>query len=127
SSDLLQWTEVSSRMQRWLRVMTHPDGRISFFNDAAMGCSASPAELSAYREMLGVDADVTRRHATAAVVHLADSGYVRLQSNSAVVIADVARVGPDYLPGHGHADTLSFEMSLLGRRFLVNGGTSTYE
>jgi uncharacterized heparinase superfamily protein len=45
----------------------------------------------------------------------------------AVMIADVGEIGPDHLPGHAHADTLSFELSLRGQRVLVNGGTSTYE
>jgi len=45
---------------------------------------------------------------------------------AAVVLLDVARVGPDYLPGHAHADSLSFELSVFGRRLLVNGGTSCY-
>lgn len=40
---------------------------------------------------------------------------------------DIGAVGPDYLPGHAHADTLSFELSLHGKRLMVNGGTSTYE
>jgi uncharacterized heparinase superfamily protein len=44
----------------------------------------------------------------------------------AVVLADVARIGPDYLPGHAHADTLSFELSLGGHRIIVNSGTSEY-
>ena len=39
-------------------------------------------------------------------------------------IFDVAPLGPDYLPGHGHADTLSFELSLFGHRFITNSGTS---
>src|SRR5204863_9681114 len=34
---------------------------------------------------------------------------------------------PDHLPGHAHADTLSFELSLREQRVLVNTGTSTYE
>jgi uncharacterized heparinase superfamily protein len=126
AADLRQWIEAATRMHRWLFTMTHPDGGISFFNDAAMGCSATPAELSAYAGMLGLDL-AQARHAAAPVVHLAASGYVRLQNDAAVVIADVARIGPDYLPGHGHADTLSFEFSLSGRRLLVNGGISTYE
>lgn len=58
---------------------------------------------------------------------LPDSGYVRLQNEKAVVICDAAPTGLDYLPGHAHADTLSFELSLNGHRVLVNGGTSTYE
>ncbi|MFO1266417.1 MAG: heparinase II/III-family protein [Rubrivivax sp.] len=35
-------------------------------------------------------------------------------------------IGPDYLPGHAHADTLSFELSLHGREVIVNRGTSVY-
>ena len=42
------------------------------------------------------------------------------------MILDAARVGPDYIPGHAHADTLAFELSLDGRRLVTNGGTSTY-
>ena len=42
------------------------------------------------------------------------------------LLLDVASIGPDYLPGHGHADTLSFEMSLFGKRTLVNRGISQY-
>jgi uncharacterized heparinase superfamily protein len=41
-------------------------------------------------------------------------------------VLDVAPLGPDYLPAHGHADTLSFEMSLFGTRVFVNSGTSMY-
>jgi uncharacterized heparinase superfamily protein len=43
-----------------------------------------------------------------------------------VLLADLARVGPDYQPGHAHADTLSFEWSLGGHRIIVNSGTSCY-
>jgi hypothetical protein len=52
---------------------------------------------------------------------------VRLEAGPAVLIADAAPVGPDYIPGHAHADTLSFELSLGSQRVLVNGGTSTYD
>jgi uncharacterized heparinase superfamily protein len=44
-----------------------------------------------------------------------------------VLICDAALVCPDHLPAHAHADTLSFELSLDGRRIFVNGGTSTYQ
>jgi len=55
------------------------------------------------------------------------SGYIRLTSPEAVAICDVAPVGPGHQPGHAHADTLSFELSVRGRRRIVNSGTSTYE
>jgi uncharacterized heparinase superfamily protein len=58
--------------------------------------------------------------------HFLDSGYVRLQNERAVLLIDVARIGPDYLPGHAHADTLSFELSVDGQRVIVNSGTSVY-
>jgi len=45
---------------------------------------------------------------------------------AAVVIADIGEIGPDYLPGHAHADTLSFELSLRAQRVIVNSGTSLY-
>ena len=48
------------------------------------------------------------------------------KTETAQLFFDVGKVGPDYLPGHAHADTLSFELSLFGNRLFVNGGTSTY-
>jgi uncharacterized heparinase superfamily protein len=114
--------DIARRMLRWLDAMCHPDGDIALFNDAAFGVAPAPGELRRYaRDLLG-DGDATLPK----LVHLADSGYVRAASREAVLFADVAPVGPDYLPGHAHADTLSFELSLFGQRAIVNGGTSRY-
>jgi uncharacterized heparinase superfamily protein len=60
------------------------------------------------------------------VLHLPQSGYIRLACGDAVTFLDVAQVGPDYLPGHAHADTLGFELSLGAHRVFVNSGTSIY-
>ena len=49
-----------------------------------------------------------------------------MEMGDAIALIDVAPVGPDYLPGHAHADTLSFELSVFGQRVVVNGGTSRY-
>lgn len=116
--------DSAPRALRWLRVMTHPDGDIALFNDAAFGIAPPLAALEQYAAGLGVAYDTAP---LAAIEALEDSGYVRLHAGPAVLIADVGEIGPDYLPGHAHADTLSFEMSLHGERVLVNGGTSTYE
>ena len=115
---------TATRMLHWLRVMTHPDGQIALFNDAAFGIASDYAAIAVYAQRLTVPVDQTALNMIEA---LPDSGYVRLQNERAVVICDVAPIGPDYLPGHAHADTLSFELSLDGHRMLVNGGTSTYE
>lgn len=127
------WRETARRMLDWLAGMTHPDGQIAFFNDAAFGIAPEPAALRAYAQRLGIQNGSPRRFsprddelARERCTHFADSGYVRLEQGNAVALLDVARVGPDYLPGHAHADTLSFELSLFGQRVVVNGGTSRY-
>lgn len=122
------WPTLAQEMRDWLRAMCHPDGEISFFNDAAIGIAPSPAELERYADGLlgsrnvpnGPASDVVRLR------RLTASGYVRAHAPNAVLLMDVAPVGPDYLPGHAHADTLSFELSLFGQRVIVNGGTSRY-
>ncbi len=110
-------------MLHWLRCMSHPDGGIAFFNDAAEGIAPANSELEAYTSRLGFSAPHPPRKG---VTHLAASGYVRVACRDAVAVLDCAPIGPDYQPGHAHADTLSFEFSLRGRRLIVNGGTSCY-
>src|SRR5438552_359282 len=118
---------TSLRIVNWiawaLAGMTHPDGEIGFCNDAAFGIARTHAELAGYAASFGI---AKTRHAEALRV-LDASGYLRLQSGPFWVIFDAAEIGPSYLPGHGHADVLSLEVSLDGQRLVVNSGTSTYE
>jgi uncharacterized heparinase superfamily protein len=118
------WSEAIQKMRYWLKAMQHPDGEISFFNDAALGVAVSPQLIEAYANHLGlpVAAPVLE-----GITYLPSSGYVRLQKGEAVILIDCARVGPNYLPGHAHADTLSFEFSLGKQRVFVNSGTSSYQ
>jgi len=119
-----EWIKIANSMLGWLDTMIHPDGEISLFNDAAKGIAPNLDELKRYAQRLGVDYSSIRFNK---VTHLQDSGYIRLTSNDAVILLDVALIGPDYLPAHAHADTLSFEFSLFKQRLLVNGGTSEYK
>jgi len=112
------WSPVAARMLGWLAGMLHPDGEIPFFNDAAFGVAPEPRLLFDYAARLGI---------TPARVEFGASGYIRLENDTTVVLFDAAPIGPDYQPGHAHADTLSFELSHRGRRLLVNSGISTYE
>jgi len=117
------WRRVGRRMLRWLRCMTHPDGAYSHFNDCAQGLAPTMHELERYAHELGVTSPPLEREA---VTRLQESGYVRMSRGACTILFDAAEVGPDYLPGHAHADTLSLELSLGKRRILVNGGTSCY-
>jgi len=123
-AQVLQWREVAGRMLPWLEGLSHPDGQLAFFNDAALGIAPNYAVLLAYARRLGLA--VSSIEPRSGCTHFADSGYVRLQQGAAVALLDVARIGPDYLPGHAHADTLSFELSLFGQRVVVNSGTYCY-
>lgn len=118
-----QLRQAAINMLRWLRRMTHPDGDIAFFNDAAIGGAARYDTLDEFATRLGVEVE---RAPLQSLEILPDSGYVRAAVGRAVLFCDLAAVGPDHQPGHAHADTLSFELSVDGRRCLVNSGTSTY-
>jgi uncharacterized heparinase superfamily protein len=111
------WRGTASRMLGWLENMIHPDGRISLFNDATFGVAPEPRCLFEYAARLAIPVDQ---------VPLGDSGYIRLTAGDTVAIFDAGPLGPDYQPGHGHADTLSFELSRGDKRVIVDSGTSTY-
>ena len=137
---VFHWRAKATAMLDWLAAMTHPDGEISFFNDAAFGIAPTLADLQRYADGISAFSQAHPSPSTIPATNpvnpagttdvpcrwLRDSGYVRLAAGPAVAILDVAPIGPDYLPGHAHADTLSFELSLFGQRVIVNGGTSRY-
>ena len=117
------WRAASVRMLRWYHLMSHPDGALSFFNDATFGIAPGHADLQAYFEaVVGGWAAFSARPVT----ELPESGYIRVEQGRCVALLDVGRIGPDYLPGHAHADSLSFELSHRGQRVIVNSGISRY-
>jgi uncharacterized heparinase superfamily protein len=107
-----------------LGVLTHPDGNIAQFNDAALDESPPPAALRHYAGRLGLEGPPGSPTESSWLPH---AGYARICAGEAVAMIDVAEIGPSYLPAHAHADTLTFELSLGGRRVVVDTGVSTYE
>ena len=102
-----------------LAALTHPDGGIALLNDSALGVCPDPGRLA---QAAGFGP------AGKGVFALADSGYYGARTRTGhYVVCDAGPVGPDYQPGHGHADLLSFELSLRGARVVVDSGVSTYE
>ncbi len=119
-----QWRNTARRMRRWLVLMTHPDGELALFNDSAFNVAPHPDELHGYARRLGLGPVFMPG---LGAHHLAHTGYVRIETPEAAAILDVGEIGPSYLPGHAHADSLSFELSVLGERVVVDSGTSLYE
>jgi uncharacterized heparinase superfamily protein len=115
----------AEQMISWLRCMVHPSGQLARFNDCSDGIAPNLTELETYAQRLGLACRPVQALSDH-VVHLAASGYVRVVRGPITAMLDVAPVGPDYLPAHAHADTLSYELSLGVTRLIVNGGTSCY-
>ncbi|MDB4132538.1 heparinase II/III family protein [Amylibacter sp.] len=111
-------------MLTWLADLSHPDGEIALFNDSAIGIYPTEKQLRIAAEGFNISPLI---NSDSSLAVYPNSGYFNLRYLSAVLIGDVGNIGPDYNPGHAHADTLSFELSIFGSRFLVNSGTSTYE
>ena len=55
------------------------------------------------------------------------AGMVVRHGDPWTVFFDVGPVGPDYQPGHAHADTLALETSYRGSRLFVDPGTFAYD
>jgi len=120
---LKKFQNSARKMISALNVMCHPDRDIAFFNDSAMNIASKPDDLIEYGRTLGLISVANEKFRTTG---LPDTGYYSLHKKNIQLIVDAAPIGPDYLPAHAHADTLSFELSIGKQRLLVNSGTSCY-
>jgi hypothetical protein len=108
--------ESISGMRDWLGAMIGPDGDVPLFNDAAPVGAARLGALEPSPAPAGP------------LIVLAASGYVVVRWDPcSQAVLDVGDPCPDELPAHAHADCLSFELWVAGRRVVLDGGTSTYE
>ena len=108
----------------WLKTMIYNNKEeLSHFNDCANGIAPKYSELKHYASQLGLDLSIQKNKN---LKYHCESGFIVFENTHNHLIADVAKIGPDYLPGHAHADTLSFELAIYGQRIIVNSGTSVY-
>lgn len=110
--------EKARLMLSWLAAVIYRDGTIPLLNDAAYGIAPDAQRLFIYADLLGL-----RWQPKA----LKESGYRKFVTNRLEMIIDVGHIGPDYIPGHAHADTFSYELRIDGLPFIVDSGISTYE
>lgn len=114
------WAKMAECLA-WLR---HPDSHIPLLNDAALNGAAAPDDLLALGPLLGITIDPAPRRGGRL---LADTGLAAWHGAAWSVFFDVGAVGPNYQPGHAHADTLTLECSWRGRRLFVDPGTLGYD
>lgn len=120
------------KMLRSLKHIVHPDTNISLFNDSAFGIYNHPEQLICYSTRLLGDISVAPNHwwggAAVGLFALPDAGYYGARTeDGSYVICDAGPIGPDYIPGHAHADIFSFELSIKGHRVIVDSGVHDYE
>lgn len=113
---------VGGDLLRALERMVHPDGGYALLNDASL--SVAPSLQSLVRRF-GAKTEVAGR---AHIWSLPSAGYLGYSDNHGhYLVFDAGAIGPDHQPGHGHADTLSFELSHRGRRIVTDTGIFTYK
>lgn len=107
----------------WLSLMKYGNEQLAHFNDCANGIAPTFKELNELGVKLGLMQSFgTNKNFS----HFKQSGFVGFKNEKIHLIADVGSIGPDYLPGHAHADSLAFELAIRGKRVVVNSGTSEY-
>ena len=124
------------KMMNFLENMTHPDGELSFFNDAAIGIAPTHQQLIDYlsrnsgvlsrESKFAIQNNIESKKSRVITQSLGSSGFLKLNKGPFTLITNVAPITPPYSASHSHADTLSFELSYKKQRVLVNSGTSTY-
>lgn len=112
------------RAAEYLAWVRHPDGDLALFNDG--GHPGAPAVEHALDrgKYLGVAIDAAPRRGGA---YFPQTGLAVWHGDPWTILLDVGPVGPDYQPGHAHADTLTFECSFKGQRLFVDPGTYAYD
>jgi len=111
-----------------LTCLVHPDGGIALLNDSALTIYNNPRQLITYiRELLAENNEIVCA-IKAGPFALSETGYYGFKNDGGTyIICDAAPIGPDYIPGHAHADIFSFELSANGHRVIVDSGVCDYE
>ncbi len=104
-------------MYSWLENITFLNGDIPLFNDSSPGIAPSTAELLNYAKRLNVVKKAKQ---------LGESGFRKFKSGRFELIIDIGKIGPDYIPGHGHNDMFSFVLYIDNKPIIVDTGTTVY-
>ena len=131
--------EKAKAMLSWLNQVTFSNGDIPHFNDSTFGIAPTTDQLYKYAQRLNLpvrrslggggnlNLPARRSGSEGGNLNFTSSGFRKFQGNNYECIVDVGIVGPSYIPGHAHADMLSFVMYYNGLPFIIDKGISTYE
>ena len=123
-------SRTARRMAEHLGSMLHPDGNVPLFGDSALDATPPPRSLMSRigpspKKRVTEDDGSGSESARSGGATVGD--YWIWRDSGDFLVFDAGKVGADELPAHAHCDLLSFEMSLGGRRVVVDSGTFDYE
>ena len=108
----------AQKMLNFLQNITFKNGDIPLVNDATKNIAPTTYQLIKYANYLNIKGKK---------IELSKSGYRKFNKNNYELLVDVGDIASDYLPGHAHADTLSFVLYVNQKPFIIDTGTSTYQ
>lgn len=110
-------------MINWLNLLTHPSGQYCKFNDSTEDIAQSFFSLKKYYKK------VCKKNFYNINVnnHLKETGYFTHRRKDIFFSTNIGNSSVEYLSGHTHSDTFSFEFSYKNNIFFTNGGISTYK
>ncbi len=128
--------DVLQRMGEFAWALRRPDGRLPLLNDSIEDEPLPSAAIFALADKTLEQANFISRTGGAVAPHgyeahvFKDTGYAviryRPENNGTYLFFDAGDLGPAHCPGHGHADTLSFELWSQGEALIVDPGTYQY-
>lgn len=123
AEDMALYTEIFPVVRRMADAMYSIEenmGHTPLFNDAGDNVARPYRSLlRALKEEFGIR--------PAGRLTFSDAGYYCLENGRIKIVMDAGAIAPDHMPGHGHCDGLSFELSLEGEPLFVNAGTGQYQ
>jgi hypothetical protein len=103
-----RYRETADLMSTFVDATRHPDGGIPLFGDATLdGDAFEKSEVQPFSGWVG-------------------DYFVHRASDGGLLLFDAGDMGPDELPAHSHADLLGCEVSVFGRRAIVDSGVFQY-
>ena len=105
-------------MLGFLDEISFNNGAIPLLNDSSDNIALESSVISKYAYRLDLKPNSKS---------LNESGYRKYFNTNYEVLADIGPIGPDYQPGHAHADTFNIILNVKNNPVLVDPGVTTYE
>ena len=119
-----QCADAWMRMAGYLSWLRDPAGRIPLLNDGGWNGAMAADEMLALASAIGRDADAGPRRGGRLFER---SGVAAWHADPWTLFFDLGPIGPAAVPGHGHADNLTFEAVWRGARLFVDPGSYSYD